>query len=84
MEEKSKHKKVLSTIALVVLLAGLGVGVYLVGQQQLLGTRAEIDITKAFEIKDASGNALNCSNNVCETETLDVTIELKDINALTQ
>lgn len=74
---ENKRKKIFSIAALGLLLIGLGVGVILVGRQQLLRTRAEIDITSAFNIKDANGNPISCNNNVCDTETLDVTIELK-------
>lgn len=76
-EKKTRIKKVVSLLVLAVLLAGLGVGVVLVGRQQILRTRAETDITQAFNIKDGQGNTINCSNNVCDTNTLDVTIELK-------
>lgn len=76
-EKKTRIKKVVSFLVLAVLLAGLGVGVVLVGRQQILRTRAETDITQAFNIKDGQGNTINCSNNVCDTNTLDVTIELK-------
>lgn len=78
MEEKrTKTKKALSSLVLAVLLVGLGVGIVLVGRQQILRTRAETDITQAFNIKDGQGNTINCSNNICDTSTLDVTIELK-------
>lgn len=76
-EKKTRIKKAVSFLVLAVLLAGLGVGVVLVGRQQILRTRAQTDITQAFNIKDGQGNAINCSNNVCDTNTLDVTIELK-------
>lgn len=84
MEDRTR--KLFPVIALGVLLVGLAVGVILVGRQQLLRTRAEVDITSAFNIKDANGNPISCSNNVCDTETLDVTIELKPdgLNILNQ
>lgn len=70
-------KSILSLLGLLLLLVGLAVGIVLVGREQLLRTRADIDVTRAFEIKDAQGNTINCSNNVCDVETLDVTIQLK-------
>lgn len=85
-EKKTRIKKILSALVLVVLLIGLVVGVVLVGRQQILRTRAQTDITQAFNIKDGQGNTINCSNNVCDTSTLDVTIELKPdgLNILSQ
>lgn len=85
-EKKTRIKKIFSALALIVLLIGLGVGLILVGRQQILRTRAETDITQAFNIKDGQGNTINCSNNICDTQTLDVTIELKPdgLNILSQ
>lgn len=84
--EEEKRKRIFSIAALGLLLVGLVVGVVLVGRQQLLRTQAEVDITSAFNIKDASGNPISCNNNVCDTSTLDVTIELKPdgLNTLSQ
>lgn len=69
---------------LAILAAGLVVGIVLVGREQLLRARASIDITSAFDIKDAGGNPISCSGDVCETESTEVIFELKDINALIQ
>lgn len=69
---------------LTILVAGLVVGIVLVGREQLLRARASIDVTSAFDIKDASGNPITCSGDVCETESTEVIFELKDINALIQ
>lgn len=84
--EEGRRKKIFSIAALGLLLVGLGVGVILVGRQQLLKTQAETDITSAFNIKDANGNPISCNNNICDTQTLDVTIELKPdgLNILNQ
>lgn len=84
--EENKRKKIFSIVALGLLLVGLGVGLVLVGRQQILRTQAETDITQAFNIKDGQGNTINCSNNICDTSTLDVTIELKPdgLNILSQ
>ncbi len=71
------RKKLFPFLSLSILLVGLVVGLVLVGRQQILKTRAEADITQAFEIKDAQGNKINCTNNICDVETLDVTIQLK-------
>lgn len=34
------------------------------------------DVIKAVEVKDASGNTLECPNGTCETKSLDVHIRL--------
>lgn len=72
-----EKKRLFSILILGILIVGLIVGVILADQQQILRTRADVDVTQAFEIKDAQGKKINCSNNVCDIETLDVTIQLK-------
>lgn len=82
--EENKSKKITAIIMLGILAVGLLAGLVLVGQRQLLRTKAAIDITRAFEIKDSSGNPISCSGDVCETESTEVIFELKDIDALIQ
>lgn len=82
--EGNKSKKVTAIIMLGILVVGLVVGIVLVGREQLLRARADVDITKAFSIKDGQGNQINCSGDVCETQSSEVFFELKDINALLQ
>lgn len=68
------------TVILVIVSIGLVLALALVSKRQFLGTKADVDVTKTFDIKDANGQVIPCNNNVCETPTLDVTIRLKDTN----
>lgn len=80
--EENKSKKITLFIMLGILVVGLIVGLVLVGQRQIFRAKAAIDITKAFDIKDASGNPISCSGDVCETGSTEVIFELKDMNSL--
>lgn len=80
MTEKTISKR--EIIILIVLLVGLAVTVWLVGQQTVFKSKAAIDVTRAFEIKDSQGNIISCENNICDTKSLDITIELKEPNLL--
>lgn len=71
-------------ISLSVLIIGLAVGLILVQQQQNLQKKAAEDLINAFEITDTQGNSLPCSNQGCETNSLEVRIKVKDLEALTQ
>lgn len=59
----------------VVLLVGLAVALYLVGQKVILRSKAN-PVFNAAEVKDAQGNTLDCSSGKCETKTLDVEIRI--------
>lgn len=74
----SKRKFIVTFI----LLIGIVVGVILVQRQQILKSRADVDIQNAFEIRDIEGNSLECSSNSCQTESLDIQIKIKDLNSL--
>lgn len=76
MDEQSISKR--EIIILIILFAGLVVGLWLVGRQTVFKSKAAIDATKAFEIKDSQGNIINCVNNTCDSKSLDVVLELKD------
>lgn len=72
-------KNILITL---ILLIGIAVGVILVQRQQILRSRADVDIQNAFEIRDNEGNSLECADNTCLTESLDIQIKIKDLNSL--
>lgn len=72
-------KNILITL---ILLIGIAVGVILVQRQQILRSRADVDIQNAFEIRDNEGNSLECVDNTCKTESLDIQIKIKDLNSL--
>lgn len=76
-------------IVIALLLVGLGVGIYLVKNQDTKTTsKAAASIISGFEIRDASGAVSQCRENtengvpICEIETLDFTISLKDPKVL--
>lgn len=75
-------------ILMIILIAGVIVGITMLQKQQTVKSRASSNIINdAFEFKDANGKKLNCTadaNNVltCPTETLDVSVTLKDPNAI--
>lgn len=69
-------------IITLILLIGIAFGVILVQRQQILKSRADVDIQNAFEIRDNEGNSLDCSGDTCETDSLDVQIKIKDLNSL--
>lgn len=66
------------------LLLGIISGVYLIGFQQIFKSRAAVDVNQAFEIKDSSGNIINCSRTTCYTNSQEVNIKLKDKSVLEQ
>ena len=82
------QKGVIAHLLLIIILAvGLVTGLYLVQHPQIFKPKASSSpILDAFEIKDADGNVLNCDGNTnpptCTTSTQDVTIRVKDLNAL--
>lgn len=57
-------KQIIGIIVSVILIAGVGVGVYLVRQQQTIKSRAAAgSFVTAFEIKDKNGNIINCDSS---------------------
>lgn len=77
------RKQILAIGAMLVLMVGLAGGVYLVQQQQRLKSKAaQQDFVDAFEIKDANGNPITCDKSVyppvCTTQTLDISVRVKD------
>lgn len=79
-------KQIIGAVALLVLIAGVGAGVYLVQTQQILKSKATTNFVDAFEIKDANGNILTCDGSTnpptCTTSTLDIQVRVKDVNPL--
>lgn len=75
-----------STLVMFILLGGLGVGVYLVQQTQIFSPKAASDIgSGAFDVYDRDGNLLQSQgSNTYNTNSTDIRINLKDINALIQ
>ncbi len=79
-------KQIIGAVALLVLIAGVGAGVYLVQTQQILKSKASGNFMEAFEIKDANGNIIQCDGSTnpptCDTGTLDIQVRVRDANAL--
>ncbi len=71
-------------IFIVLILVGIAVGVYLVQVQQIFKSKAAINVNQAFEIKDSSGNVINCNGSTCYTNSQEVQIKLKDKSVLEQ
>lgn len=69
-------------LGMILLLVGLGLALYLVQQQVLLRSKGAGEVTSAFEITDPQGSPLPCSGDTCETQSLDVQVKLKDLEAL--
>lgn len=63
----------------ILLLVGIGIGVYLVQFQQIFKPKAAVNASQAFEIKDDQGNIINCTGNTCYTNSFDVTVRVKDL-----
>lgn len=84
-----KEKGIIAQIVLIIILAaGLIVGVYLVQHPQIFRPKAsgESLIIQALDMKDSNGKDINCDNSTnpptCETETSDITIKIKDLDIL--
>lgn len=74
-------------LAVLLLIAGIIVGVYLVQKQQLFKSKASsAPIIDALEIKDNNGKIINCDSNTnpptCEISDPNITIRLKDTSVL--
>lgn len=79
---------VVHILLLIVLLAGIVGGVYLVNNSTLIfkPKASSNPIINALEMKDSSGKSITCDSSTnppnCETETQDITIKIKDLDAL--
>ncbi len=83
------QKGVIAHIILIIILAvGLVAGVYLVQHPQIFKPKAGggSPIIPALEMKDSNGGDINCDSSanppICETLTPDITIKVRDLNAL--
>ena len=77
-----KNQKV-QLITIAILVAGLGVGIYLVQTEQIFKPKASTNPYNAFDITDQNGNQLNCDQRGnCSTPTLNVNFRLEDIQVL--
>jgi len=80
-------KQIISFVMIIILMLGIPVGVYLVQNTQIFKSSAYQDeIFEAFEFKDSNGNVLSCDTSTnpptCTTSTQDITIKIKDLDAL--
>lgn len=84
-----REKGVIAHLLLILILAaGLVVGVYLVQHPQIFRPKAsgESLIIQALDMKDSEGKDLNCDHSTdpptCETPTQDITIKIRDLDIL--
>lgn len=77
---KTLDKKDLVIVLL--LIVGLALGVYTVQNPQVFQSQAQGNLYNAFDIKDSSGNKVNCTDSFCATRSLDVDVQLKDLAPL--
>lgn len=79
-------KKIFGLIILLIILIAIPAGAYLIQKQQILKSRAGTNRVDAFELKDASGNTINCDTSTtpptCTTNSLDFTVRVKGLNPL--
>ncbi|TSC85757.1 MAG: hypothetical protein G01um10147_1101 [Microgenomates group bacterium Gr01-1014_7] len=79
-------KQLISLIILIILLIAIPATYYLVQNQQILKSKAYDRIYNGFEVRDSDGQYLNPRdvNNqaVYDTDSLDVTIRVNDLNTL--
>ncbi len=80
-------KQTIAVIVVLLLVVGMGEGVYLVQRQQIIKSKASAgSFVNAFEIKDKNGNTIQCDSSTnpptCTTKTLDISVRVKDLNPL--
>lgn len=80
-------RQTIGIIVIGMLIVGIGVGVYLVQRQQIIKSKASAgNFVNAFEIKDKNGNTIQCDSSTnpptCSTNTLDISVRVKDLNPL--
>ena len=72
-----------SLIISLVVFVGLIITVLLIQRQQSLRSKADSgDVINAFEVTDNNGTPLSCPNGVCDTQSLDVKVKLRDLEPL--
>ena len=70
-------------VIVIILLLGIAVSVFLSQKQQILKSRASQEIYNAFAVYTGdSEHFVNCTGNVCTTNTLNITMSVKDLTAL--
>lgn len=68
-------------IIIIILVLGIVFSVTLVQKPQIFKSRAQ-EVYNAFEINDSEGNSLNCTQNTCQSDSLDIQIKVRDLNSL--
>jgi hypothetical protein len=71
--KSSERGSIVTIFTILLLLAGLAVGVYMIGQQTFLKSRASSD---AVKVKSAQGEELPQENGIPVTTDLNVQLEL--------
>ena len=71
-------------IGLSILIIGLAISLYLAQRVQKYRSKASQEILNAFEVTDEEGRSLEVEGDVYKTQSLDVKIKVKDLEALTQ
>lgn len=77
-------------LILIILGVGIVAGLYLIQHPQIFKPKAggESLIIQALEMKDSEGNVVDCDSSTnpptCTTSSQDVTIKIKDLDALIQ
>lgn len=89
MKQLNNQKGAAHILLIALLIVGLIVGVYLiVNQETNLKSKASGSIINAFDIRDANGKEVKCTENTttgipeCEIETLEFTMGLKDSSVI--
>ncbi len=87
MVQKGSQAGFVQVLFILLLLAGIGIALYLVQNPQILKSRASGgSFINAFEFKDKDGNLIKCDSSTtpptCTTKSLDIQVRVKDVNAL--
>lgn len=82
-------KKLAGYVFLIIMMVSIPFGVILVQKTQVLQSHASLSpVLGAFEVRDANEKLLTCTDPTetapatCNTSTQEVTIKVKDLNAL--
>lgn len=84
MNETIRNKKTIITI--IIILVGLIISVYGVLNYQTFLSRAgggDYGNFNVTQVKNGQDVPIYCNDNSCDTESLDVKLQIKDINQLT-
>lgn len=80
---KLNLKQLLNLLVVLMLLVGLGAGVYLVQTKQLLKSFAASEINSALTVTDENGQDLQyMGNNTFKTTSTHVRVGIKDLESL--